>query len=296
MDSAAMDYALQNKATVKFTLHGQNYSASVANRDFERNALVLYVESRSYRIFHTYKGKTIQQIPVHFEISHWYFWRLHCAIQYANKLVLQKLLPHEGRFSYSRPDQVNVSTNTLKRKFLLDTEYQTKALQHILSCKSGAPYLLLGPFGTGKTHILTAAVAKLLENPQNRVLVCTHQNAGADGVYRCLQEHLTQRDIQKVLRIVPDQKGINRTHLLQGYNCQAVHHTCLEDLASWPVVITTFLTALNVRYKEDTEGPHNFTHIIIDEGAQSREPEALAALVLVKSTTKLIIAGDNQQV
>ena len=39
-----------------------------------------------------------------------------------------------------------------------------------------------------------------------------------------------------------------------------------------------------------------FTHILIDEGAQTREPETIAPLSMANCHTKIIIAGDNQQV
>jgi len=39
-----------------------------------------------------------------------------------------------------------------------------------------------------------------------------------------------------------------------------------------------------------------FTHILIDEGAQSREPEAVAPLSLADKHTKIVIAGDHMQV
>ena len=63
------------------------------------------------------------------------------------------------------------------------------------------------------------------------------------------------------------------------------------------MLVTTFLTALYLKDKMRKErATLEFTHIIIDEGAQSREPEALGAVVLATNSTCLIVAGDNQQV
>ncbi len=42
--------------------------------------------------------------------------------------------------------------------------------------------------------------------------------------------------------------------------------------------------------------PGFFTHILLDEGAQAREPEAVAPLSLATKDTKIVIAGDPQQV
>ena len=40
----------------------------------------------------------------------------------------------------------------------------------------------------------------------------------------------------------------------------------------------------------------HFTHILLDEGAQSREPESIAPLCLADIDTKIIIVGDHKQV
>ena len=39
-----------------------------------------------------------------------------------------------------------------------------------------------------------------------------------------------------------------------------------------------------------------FTHILIAEGAQTREPETIAPLIMANKDTRIIIAGDSQQV
>ena len=58
------------------------------------------------------------------------------------------------------------------------------------------------------------------------------------------------------------------------------------------VVVTTFLTAHNI---QSVIGNDVFTHILIDEGAQTREPETTAPFSMA-NCPKIIIAGDNQQV
>lgn len=294
MDSAAMDYALQNHATAKFTIRGRSYSAMVVKRDYHMDSLLVKMPGFSFS--QSFQDCLLEGISVHFEINHWYFWRLHCAIKYLTPSLLQRLIPNKTTFP--PPDQ---TSDWHKRShFPLDAEYQTKALKQMLSCKPGAPYLLLGPFGTGKTHVLAAAVAKLLETPQihPRVLVCTHQNAGADNLYRSLQEHIRGVS-QKALRLVPDEVTAQRLDLYREHSYQVIHDVNLKSIARgrWPVVVTTFLTALYLKDKVNKEGTAlKFTHIIIDEGAQSREPEALGAVVLATSSTCLIVAGDNQQV
>ena len=291
MDAAAMDYALQNHATAKFAISGRSYSAMVIRRDYQMDSLIIEMPDD---FFYSFRDCVFEDVPVHFEINHWYFKRLHCAIKYMTPSLLQQLLPNEKSFRRL----ASIQGRYKRSKFDLDAEYQSRALKQMLSCKPGAPYLLLGPFGTGKTHVLAAAVAKLLEDPQSRVLICTHQNVGADNLYRNLQEHI--RGIsRKVLRLIPDANTLNRLDLLPGYSYKVVHDVNLASISSgrWPVLVTTFLTALYLKDKMRKErATLEFTHIIIDEGAQSREPEALGAVVLATNSTCLIVAGDNQQV
>ena len=59
------------------------------------------------------------------------------------------------------------------------------------------------------------------------------------------------------------------------------------------VVVTTFLTALSVKMAIHDK---YFTHVLLDEAAQVREPEAVAPLCMANLYTKIVVAGDNQQV
>lgn len=58
------------------------------------------------------------------------------------------------------------------------------------------------------------------------------------------------------------------------------------------VIITTCLTTPHLHFLK----PGYFTHILIDEGSQMREPEAVAPLQLAGKNTKIVIAGDENQV
>lgn len=289
--SAAMDYAARNKAKVKFTVDGCSYEGHRVIRNVEKDCLLFEVkQDRFFRQF----GRGYQfRVFVHFGIDHWYFWRLHCAISCARDFLIKQLAEPQPKSSRSK------STISLARgSYSLDKEYQLQALKKMLSCKPGAPYLLLGPFGTGKTYVLAAAIELLVSNSQNRILVCTHQNVGADKLYRSLQEKLEAvRTSRLALRVVPDDQGSFHNVFLEPYSCESVHRLNIHQLSRRPVIITTFLTALTIKDKLDKQGDTlHFSHIIMDEGAQSREPEALAALVLANSDTRIIIAGDHQQV
>ena len=284
MTSGAIDYAIHNHAEVQFSLGSQNYTATIEGRDDKTDTLHIY----NPNFIQDFQRKS-QLVSAHFEINHKYFRGLHQAIQNTHYAIIRKLLPNFKSFPSSCQVRLHGSTIT---NFTLDEEYQIPALEQMLSSNSDAPFLLLGPFGTGKTHLIAAAVVELLEGIQTRVLVCTHQNIGANNVYKNLQKHAPNA-CHKALRLVPSEKVLQQMD--SPDYCRTLQEVNPHQLSRYQVIVTTFSTALRVKEKKGYENLY-FTHILIDEGAQSREPEALGALALASDSTKIIIVGDNQQV
>ncbi len=67
-----------------------------------------------------------------------------------------------------------------------------------------------------------------------------------------------------------------------------VSDICLRPNRRSIVVVTTFTTSLSIT---NAVGNKFFTHILMDEGSQTREPEAIAPLSLASINTKIVIAG-----
>ena len=243
------------------------------------------------------KEKAVQ---FQFEIKHSYFKNLHKAIKGLSSEVIAKLLPEEEDFDqnfqlYRIPFPSYYSYLKLDR-------HQLKALQAAVFCKAAAPVLIAGPFGTGKTRLLAVATYYFLEECQLpvRVLVCAHHQASADTFMECYFG-LMITDPQHPWKV-------NLTRLISEQ-----HHCVKHEYSRWyktieqfekmrssktyhdsqVLIITTFLTSLRLIGKFE---PGYFTHILVDEGAQSREPEAVAPLCLANKDTKVIIAGDHCQV
>ena len=249
------------------------------------------------------KGKEYhrESVRFHFEIKHSYFQSLHKAINKLSSEVIAKLLPEEDDFDQNfQLDRIPFPSHY---EYLKLDRYQLKALQATVFCKATAPVLIAGPFGTGKTRLLAVATHYFLEEcqlPAGRVLVCAHHQASADTFMECYFGLM-----------ITDPKHpwkVNLTRLISES-----HHCVTHEYSRWyktieqfekmrssetfydsrVLIITTFLTSLRLI---EMFGPGYFTHILLDEGAQSREPEAVAPLCLANKDTKVIIAGDHYQV
>ena len=281
METSAMDYVAQN--TPPCTVQIRTGVMLLNGTCDRRRDGGLLVRLNQY----TSLPKDPFKAYVHFEYNHWYFWRLHLAISYAHPGLIDRLV--NAKFPRYHPPQwaaVNKTIAALK----IDNEYQEMALKKMLLCRPGSPFLLMGPFGTGKTHLLVTAITKLLTMKTNKILICTHQNKGADHICSLLYSLKIIRP-EVIARLYPDDKTGN----LPQKVCFSIRDTDVLQLGSKGVIITTFMTALRLKEK-DRRGQLHFSHIIIDEGAQSREPEALGALLMTQQDTHIIIAGDNKQV
>ena len=287
MDGAAMDYALHGHATVHISFNESNYPAQCHIKIREGDSLIVELPHKGFFLSHP------RRLYVHFEINHGYFSGLHQAVDSISKATVCKLLP-------AKSGRGIPPTHHYKRAlepFTLDQDYQMPALRQMISSNPKLPFLVLGPFGTGKTHVLAAAVSALFCDPHNHILVCAHQHLCADSIYRSLQTHY-QSVSMHAIRLVPNDKQAFMSNSLvhDGGLVKTTNTVTVEDLNENAVVVTTFLTALNLKRLDRNGTSLYFSHIIIDEGAQSREPEALGALGIAAEDTKIVIVGDNKQV
>ena len=234
------------------------------------------------------------QCPVQFVLKHHYFASLHKSLENLKPHVIAKLIP--------RPEDLDLS---LKRiKFLpkpkseildLDSEYQFTALKKMMGCSSNAIFLVTGPFGTGKTRLLATAAYNFLKIPNSRVLICTCHSQSADTYINeyfgpMIDKRILNRDT--LLRLVAKSTPHNTVkHIYTCYVKNSLDPNS-EALKQKTLVVTTFI---NTQQLLQLRAPP-YTHILIDEGAQAREPETVAPLGLADKHTKIVIAGDHLQV
>ena len=174
---------------------------------------------------------------------------------------------------------------------------QMHALRKIINSNpSKAPVLCVGSFGTGKTRVLARAAYQILFNDkQAKVLICAHHQASADSFVQNYFGRMIDSGWHcwRLIRLYPK----NYSNRVQKLEFQEYYMTIgmLRKLnkKSIRLVVTTFSTSLHLL---EYLGQNHFTHILLDEGAQTREPETIAPLCLANKNTKIVIVGDHKQV
>ena len=242
---------------------------------------------------------------VRFVLKHSYFQNLHRAVECLSNTTLSKLLP--------RPEDLKEYPEYSKRvrmrrpklpQFGLDYDYQFETMKNILYSAPSAPFLVMGPFGTGKTRMLATAAymflmgesAPLPEFKQRRILLVTHHIQTADSyLENYFGPAVRNGDMHgmEVVRLILNDRAFH----YNGHYREFIKTVRSEKLGlhKYQLIITTLLTAPHL-VMQCGFLPGFFSHILVDEAAQAREPELTAALSLADEHTKLVFAGDHLQV
>ena len=131
------------------------------------------------------------------------------------------------------------------------------------------------------------------------ILVCTQQHTSGDAFITCLQDMvISMPEKTYIAKIVPSRYSNQK--MLSHINKKTTLSDFGRDISCFPpskhsyLIVTTCQMAHNMKRKL----PPNFcfSHIFLDEAAQMREAEAVAPLCMANSDTKIVIAGDKQQV
>ncbi len=244
-------------------------------------------------------SKNLTRIVVKFVSNQSYFKHLKSCVSKAVIPMIQKIVPIDRTFTQ---DIIDVGID-LKPYETLCSPDQLYALEAILTCSPrGPPNIIVGPFGSGKTRLLAMAAscffaeARIQQQPA-RILVCTQQRESVDNFYDHYQNLMAgkKEDVEVIIlrdrgfkHFGTDEKNVYKT--IQSF---LSYQRFLDVQQNHLVMSTCMMVRELVKYI----GDQFFTHILIDEGAQMREPEAIAPLSLAHpDTTKIVIAGDQYQV
>ena len=240
------------------------------------------------------------------KLKHRYFSCLRRALAHLPLEVVKCLVPQKHQLQMKTIPLPKIHTSyDFPEQFTLDKEYQEPACESLLQSPTSAPFLVTGPFGAGKTRLLaTSALRLLLVDARYRILIATHHIQTANEYVKkyFTPEVLSQCPNIEVVRIVTkvSQKD-SASHVYKAVDDfkkqkPGVHsEQKREDINQYNLIITTFITMLSLRGVLKDSG-YEFTHILVDEGAQAREPECVAAFSCSGLDTKIVIAGDHLQV
>ena len=230
--------------------------------------------------------------------------KLHPSIESVSTDLILRLVPQFSDFAAgiknTNIDYTRYEERVKVEKILeLDHIFQQEAAEAILNCSVGPPFLVTGPFGTGKTRLIARLSHQILHTePRSRVLISVHHNPTADSYpwsfFSKLSRHFPLPC--QVIRLVPDVKEASTHDSYRNIvTCTAEqfwhYFRRREDVR---LVVTTNSTASRLLKDDGLRG--HFTHIFLDEAAQCTEPEALLPLLLAGPQTKIILAGDHMQV
>lgn len=260
------------------------------------------LEASLYLGFNRHPHLTAPPIQVHikFVLKYSYFHRLHKAIDSVSDVTINRLVPNNSHeFTVCNNEPINMSRPSRRLRNIIDLDFsQARALETIMSCQSNkAPVLVIGSFGTGKTRLLARTAYQLITvSNTNRVLICAHHQHSADSFIINYFAKMKRNGgwYKKIFRLVPN-PDYKITPGYEEFYVTSKHKSFLSSKYRVKIraVVTTFSTSLHLLDKVPVGF---FTHILLDEGAQSREPESIAPLCLADKNTQIIIAGDHKQV
>ena len=237
-----------------------------------------------------------QEVTAKFDVNHSYFVGLNEGVKRISSKVLRRLIPTEDDFKLPVRDIAIDITRYPYRGIDLDPE-QIPALEAILSNQCSAPVLIPGAFGCGKTRLLAVATECFFREHREtghrspcRILICCHHQHSADVFMdNYFSEMLSHSWPVKVVRVTSSRHRVDYPDYVQAGRFDDSPYKNENSF----LLVTTFGGALTISRRVK---PDFFTHILIDEGAQTREPEALSPFLLANENTRIVIAGDHQQV
>lgn len=273
----------------------------ISRENFLHTDEVLYVDIDDQYLFNLSRRECRWQVDVQFSLKHSYFNSLQRFVGSLTSGIINRLLPSD--FPSFHPISLENAYDALHLQTC--SEDQHNALAKIVSSPVGSPPVLVtGPFGTGKTRILALAAHYFLqcstrEEKATSILVCTQQHVSADAFLDCFQSlvicipnstYVARIDNRKVRKA-----GFPFHKHQRSFKDFELDYTRNPPTRRRPyLIVTTSQTAHGLRHRLPRE--FYFTHILLDEVAQMREAEAVAPLCLANMATKIVLAGDKQQV
>ena len=246
---------------------------------------VTIVEERTDKLYER------QVVTVQFHLDKRYFQCLHKTVEYLGVSAIRKTFPGNEVIHASRRQIAQLPTAS--KELYLDNEFQYSALNKLLKCSPSAPFVLTGPFGTGKTRLIARAAYQIATSCGNhaKVLISVHHRVTANSYIEHYFGPLSSS--LKAVRFVPNTGHI--PDLTDFGRLYIDTDTMRHKKNTYQIIVCTNI-AVSSLFHDLSCGPGFFTHIFLDEAAQAFEPESMTPLLFADESTTVVLAGDHLQV
>ncbi|GFN78225.1 helicase with Zinc finger domain 2-like isoform x3, partial [Plakobranchus ocellatus] len=258
--------------------------------------IYLVIDAETARALAVSPGQTVR-LELQFQMDRRFFCRMHYALDSLRSIDV--VFPDVMKF---KPDINAVNALSKIRSNVLNEDQMT-AVRHIVVQREGytPPFVMYGPFGTGKTETLAQATMTLLRERKDncRILICTQSNSAADlYITKHLHAFVTKGRNVNVLRLNAKERRINSVPQEVFGFCHCLDKKTFkipskEEISNYHLVLTTVETSI-VLSELDMHGC--FSHIFVDEAGQTLECEILMPLSLATPKTCVVLTGDHHQI
>ena len=223
--------------------------------------------------------------------------KCHAAVECFKRRKLDYLLFTSNQTYYPNTKSFTCHSPLEKWSAELNPQ-QESAMEAILLSESVLPVIIAGPFGTGKTFLLSQAAEYLVTHSKHcHILICTLTNSAANVYLENFYKGTPSHGGYKILRLVYKQRIYSiPPHLLKYFLYDPTvgfYYPTESKAKEYHIIVTTLGMAQELLTFKLAS---HFTHIFIDEAAQMTLPEVMMALSLASNTTKVVLAGDHMQV
>ncbi|XP_017487315.1 PREDICTED: putative helicase mov-10-B.1 [Rhagoletis zephyria] len=219
----------------------------------------------------------------------------------------------------NNPKPIEVTSLEIINKQICTNPEQLQAVKRIVAgANRYAPYIVVGPPGTGKTTTIVEAILQLyIRQPTCRILITAGSNSACDTVALKICEYFENHSkLIELSRERNGQKGLygkfkkpknilrvfakscsDRDDLLKKYANfirREIVTPSVEVLQKYNIIVVTLCTM--GRLRSGIIGDWPFTHIFIDEAGAITEPETLVAITSANTKNcRVIMSGDTKQ-
>ncbi|XP_018790145.1 PREDICTED: putative helicase MOV-10 isoform X2 [Bactrocera latifrons] len=244
----------------------------------------------------------------------------HRALELLNEVRRAYLFPN--RNPYKKEFTKDVKLQLINRQISENPEQLQAVKQIVGGANPYAPYIVVGPPGTGKTTTIVEAILQLYINRRDcRILITASTNSACDTIALKLCELFENNPVLRKLSL--QRSGLNfmgrpkpPTHMLRVFSkslckkgmknisrillehsnfCKREYKSpSVKVLQSYNIIIVTLITMGRLRTGTNVDWP--FTHVFIDEAGATMETEALVAITSVNTKNcRVILSGDTKQ-